>query len=103
MRLQGKKIAFLISEGVEDYEYFVPLMRLQEEGAQVLSAAMDLKSIHGKNGLKITPDTLIESLNADELFSISSKKWMMPKRSSGLFVMAARSLFLPGLSKKARR
>jgi protease I len=70
MRLKGKKIAFLISEGVEDYEYFVPLMRLQEEGAQVLSAAMDLKPIHGKNGLKITPDTLIESLDADELFSI---------------------------------
>ena len=36
MRLQGKKIAFPISEGVEDYEYFVPLMRLQEEGAQVI-------------------------------------------------------------------
>jgi protease I len=70
LRLQGKKIAFLIAEGVEDYEYFAPMMRLQEEGAEVLSASTDLKPINGKNGLKITPDTLIESLNADELFAL---------------------------------
>ena len=67
MRLQNKKIATLIAEGVEDLEYYVPVMRLQEEGAQVLSAAMELKPVHGKNGLVITPDTKIDSLNADEL------------------------------------
>jgi protease I len=70
MRLQGKTIAILIAEGVEDYEYFVPLMRLQEEGAKVLSAAMDLKPFKGKNGLSITPDTTIESLKEKELFSL---------------------------------
>jgi protease I len=43
------------------------MMRLQEEGAQVLTAAMDLKPIHGKNGLEIKPDVEIESLKADEL------------------------------------
>jgi protease I len=67
MRLQNKKIATLIAEGVEDLEYYVPVMRLQEEGAEVFSAAMDLKPVHGKNGLVITPDTKIDSLNADEL------------------------------------
>jgi protease I len=70
MRLQNKKIAMLVAEGVEDYEYFVPMMRLQEEGAQVLTAALDLKPVKGKNGLTVTPDTLIESLNADELFAL---------------------------------
>src|SRR5512134_2566382 len=70
MRLQGQKIATLVAEGVEDLEYYVPLMRLQEEGAQVLTAALELKPIHGKNGLKIEPDTKIESLNADELFAL---------------------------------
>ena len=70
MRLQAKKIAILVAEGVEDLEYYVPLMRLQEEGAQVLTAALDLKPIHGKNGLEITPDTTIESLNAEELFAL---------------------------------
>ncbi len=70
MRLQNKKIAMLVAEGVEDYEYFVPMMRLQEEGAQVLTAALDLKPVKGKNGLTVTPDTLIESLNAVELFAL---------------------------------
>ena len=70
MRLQNKKIAILVAEGVEDYEYFVPMMRLQEEGAQVLTAALDLKPVKGKNGLTVTPDTLIESLNAVELFAL---------------------------------
>jgi len=70
MKLQGKRIAIFVAEGVEDLEYYVPLMRLQEEGAQVLSAGLDLKPVHGKNGLVITPDTTIESLNADELFAI---------------------------------
>jgi protease I len=70
MRLQGKKIATLVAEGVEDLEYYVPMMRLQEEGAEVLTAALDLKPIHGKNGLEIKPDTKIEALNADELFAL---------------------------------
>jgi len=70
MRLQGKKIATLVAEGVEDLEYYVPMMRLQEEGAQVLTAALGAKPIHGKNGLEITPDTKIEELNPDELFAL---------------------------------
>ena len=37
---------------------------------RVLTAALDLKPIHGKNGLEITPDTKIESLEADELFAL---------------------------------
>ena len=70
MRLTGKTIATLVAEGVEDLEYFVPLMRLQEEGATVLSAGIDAKSVKGKNGLVITADTKIESLNADALFAL---------------------------------
>jgi protease I len=70
MRLQGKKVATLVAEGVEDLEYYVPLMRLQEEGAQVLTAALDLKPIHGKNGLEITPDTKIDSLSSENLFAL---------------------------------
>ncbi len=70
MRLQGKKIATLVAEGVEDLEYYVPLMRLQEEGAEVLTAALDLKPVHGKHGLEITPDTKIDSLSAEELFAL---------------------------------
>ncbi len=70
MILQNKVIATLIAEGVEDLEYYVPLMRLQEEGANVLSAGLDLKPVHGKNGLLITPDAKIEDLKASELFAL---------------------------------
>ena len=56
MRLQGKEIAILVAEGVEDLEYYVPMMRLQEEGAQVHTAGLDLKPVRGKNGLVIQPD-----------------------------------------------
>ena len=70
MRLAGKRIAILIAEGVEDLEFYVPLMRLQEEGADVIGAAMDLKPVKGKNGLEITPTVTIDSLKSGELFSL---------------------------------
>ncbi len=70
MRLKGKRIAILIAEGVEDLEFYVPLMRLQEEGAEVLSAAISLDTVRGKHGLEIKPDTLIDSLRSDKLFAL---------------------------------
>jgi protease I len=70
MSLQNKTIVTLIAEGVEDLEYYVPLMRLQEEGAKVLSAGLNTKPIKGKNGLVITPDAVIESLKASELYAL---------------------------------
>jgi deglycase len=70
MKLQGKTIAILVAEGVEDLEYYVPLMRLREEGAQVLTAAMETKTLKGKNGLMITPDIKIESLKANDLYAL---------------------------------
>lgn len=70
MRLSGKKIVILLAEGVEDLEYYVPLMRLQEEGAEVILAALDLKSLRGKNGLEITPTAQIESLHSRDLFAL---------------------------------
>ena len=69
-KLNGKVVVTLVAEGVEDLEYYVPLMRLQEEGARVLSAGLDLKPVRGKNGLIISPDTTLDALNANELFGI---------------------------------
>lgn len=70
MRLSGKKIAILLAEGVEDLEFYVPLMRLEEEGAEVIAAGLDMKSVRGKNGLEMTPTTTIESLDSQELFAV---------------------------------
>jgi protease I len=69
MRLAGRRIAILVAEAVEDLEFYVPLMRLQEEGADVIPAAMDLKPIRGKNGLEILPAACIESLQSSDLFA----------------------------------
>jgi protease I len=70
MRLAGRRIAILVAEAVEDLEFYVPLMRLQEEGADVIPAAIDLKPVRGKNGLDILPAARIESLQAIDLFSV---------------------------------
>jgi len=70
MKLVGKTVATLVAEGVEDLEYYVPMMRLQEEGAKILTAGLDLKAVRGKNGLVIHPDTRIEELNANDLFAL---------------------------------
>jgi protease I len=68
--LSGKRIAILVAEGVEDLEYYVTFMRLQEEGAEVIGAGLELKPIHGKNGLEVTPSVKIETLRADDLFAL---------------------------------
>ena len=70
MRLTGKRIAIIVAEGVEDLEFYVPLMRLQEEGAEVIAAGLDLKPVRGKNGLEITPTAKIDSLNSKDLFAL---------------------------------
>jgi len=67
MSLSGKTVAILVADSVEDLEYFVPFMRLQEERARVLTSAIDLQPLRGKHGLPIQPDTLIASLRQQEL------------------------------------
>ena len=68
--LNGKRIAMFVAEGVEDLEYYVTSMRLQEAGAEVLAAGLDLKPVHGKNGLEVTPNVTIASLQSDSLFGL---------------------------------
>jgi len=70
MRLEGKRIAVLVAPGVEDLEFYVPYMRLQEEGAEVLGAGISLDPVEGKNGLKIKPDVTVESLKSTELYAL---------------------------------
>lgn len=70
MQLSGKLIAILLAEGVEELEFFVPYMRLQEEGAEVISAAPGLEPIHGKHGLEIIPTHTIETLRSQDLFAL---------------------------------
>src|SRR5207245_7342990 len=68
MRLQGKTIGYLVAQEVEDLEYWVPLMRLREEGAKVISIGLTTETVRGKHGLEMTPDVSIdEAPKADAL------------------------------------
>jgi len=70
MRLRGKRIAVLVAPGVEDLEYYVPYMRLQEEGAEVVGAGLSLEPVTGKNGLNVTPDVTVDSLKSEDLYAL---------------------------------
>ena len=67
MRLSGKKIVVLVAEGFEDLEYWVTVMRLREEGAEVVSVGQDLDPVYGKNALQAQPDATPRDVDATEL------------------------------------
>lgn len=67
MRLNGKNVAVLVAEGVEDLEYWVTVMRLREEGADVVSVGPKLDSVVGKNGLEAQADVTADQLDASGL------------------------------------
>jgi len=57
MRLEGIKIVYLVADGFEDLEFWVPVMRLREEGARVTIAGPKAGEVcKGKNGLKAIAD-----------------------------------------------
>jgi protease I len=68
MRLQGKTIGYFVAPEVEDLEFWVPVMRLREEGATVIVIGLTNWTIRGKHGLEMTPDVSIEEApKADDL------------------------------------
>ena len=63
-RLEGLRACVFAAEGVEDLEYYVTVMRLQEEGVAVDTVALTLGTFRGKNGLEVTPDLTVEQAAA---------------------------------------
>jgi len=71
MRLQGKKIAFLLDEGFEDLEFWVTVMRLREEGAQVTIMSHDgPKEYHGKNALTAKSEVSVKDVKAADFDAV---------------------------------
>ncbi len=60
MRLQGKSVGVFVAQEVEDLEFWVPVMRLIEEGANVVIIGLTKQTVRGKHGLEMTPDVSIE-------------------------------------------
>jgi protease I len=65
MKLTGKKVAVLLAEGFEDLEYWVTVMRLQEEGAEVVTVGPNKDEVRGKNALTATADATADEVDAD--------------------------------------
>ena len=66
MQLTGRRYVVLVADGVEDLEYWVTVMRLREEGAEVVSAGADTAEHRGKNGLAVRADAPAADLAAAE-------------------------------------
>lgn len=68
MRLEGKKVAVLVGPGYEDLEFWVPVMRLREEGADVTivgpTAGAEYASKHGC--LTATAEVGADEVSADD-------------------------------------
>jgi protease I len=69
MRLTGKTIGMLTGPGYEDLEFWVPYMRMQEEGAkvQVISGKAGETCISKSGGLSATSDVGADQVSADQL------------------------------------
>ncbi|CAA9414043.1 MAG: Intracellular protease, partial [uncultured Rubrobacteraceae bacterium] len=67
MKLEGKKIAVLLAGGFEDLEYWVTLMRLQEEGAEVVTVGPNKDEVSGKNALTAQADATADEVDAGTL------------------------------------
>ena len=62
-RLEGRRVVVLLAEGFEDLEFRAPLMRLQEEGADVTVAGLTTDEVAGKHGLLAAAETPVDAID----------------------------------------
>jgi protease I len=70
MRLQGKRVIALVEAEYEDLELWYPVLRLREEGAEVVLAGLGAARYHGKHGLPAEPDANAEDLDMADFDAI---------------------------------
>lgn len=71
MLLEGQKIVVLIGPEFEDLEFWVPVMRMQEEGAEVVVAGVRAnETFKGKNGVPGRSDVAFEDINPDDFDAV---------------------------------
>jgi protease I len=66
MRLQGKTYGVFVAEGFEDLEFWVPVMRLREEGARVVVIGLNHETVRGKHCLEATPERAASEARSEE-------------------------------------
>lgn len=66
-RLSGKTIGVFVAEGFEDLEFWVPVMRLQEEGARTLIIGSKLEEVTAKHCLTARPEVVAKEVKSASL------------------------------------
>jgi protease I len=70
MRLKGKRVIALVEAEYEDLELWYPVLRLREEGAEVVVAGLGAPSYTGKYGLVAEPDAHVDELDMADFHGI---------------------------------
>jgi protease I len=71
MDLTDQNVVVLVDKSFEDLEFWVPVMRLREEGVSVTIAGREEgKTFEGKHGLTATTEVAARNLDADEFDAI---------------------------------
>ena len=70
MELKGMRVAVLVERDVEDLEFWYPLLRLKEAGAETVVAGMGWPAYKGKHGIEIKPDCTVKDVSADSIDGI---------------------------------
>ncbi|WJH33178.1 type 1 glutamine amidotransferase [Paenibacillus sp. CC-CFT747] len=67
MKLQGSRVLAFVDEEFEDLEMWYPVLRLREEGAEVVVAGPKAKTVyHGKYGVPLQADIAFEEADSEE-------------------------------------
>jgi protease I len=69
-RLIARKVVVLLAEGFEDLEFWVTVMRLREEGADVTVAGPSTRNVRGKHGLEAKADVELDAVSADDVDAV---------------------------------
>jgi protease I len=69
-RLEGRRIVVLVAEGFEDLEFWVTVMRLNEEGANVTIAGPTTDTVRGKNALEARAVVRVDDVSADDVDAV---------------------------------
>ncbi|GAC1448817.1 MAG: type 1 glutamine amidotransferase domain-containing protein [Ktedonobacterales bacterium] len=67
MLLQGMTVGVFVAPGFEDLEFWVPVMRLREEGARILVIGTTLEVATGKACLQAQPDVVSREVRSDQI------------------------------------
>lgn len=66
----NKRVVLLIEKLYEDLEVWYPKIRLSEENIEIITAAPESKTYHGKHGIPIEPDRKIDEIKEREFDGI---------------------------------